>query len=82
VDADEATIKKPRDHDESMQKLLELFPDLHHIPFQHYHTTGSVDLVEIGNVVTKINMIRDHRAYQVKSKNRAFFYLEDTLRNM
>ena len=76
--------KKPPDHDASMMELIKTFPDLHRIPFKHYHTTGMVDLVEIGNVVTKAHMIRDHRAFRPanSSSKRGFFDMAQTLRNM
>ena len=73
---------KPDDHDKKMNDLSLLFPDLHHFPYDHYHTTGSFDFIEIGNIVTKVNMVLDHRAFREGSKYRAFFYLKNTLRNM
>ena len=69
-------------HDKSMDALSKSFPYLHCIPYPHYHTTGSYDLIEIGNIVTKVNMVLDHRAFPDRSTHRAFFYLEKTLRNM
>ena len=74
--------KKPYGHDASMQELSNLFPTLHQIPYEHYHTTGAHAIVEVGNVVTKVNMIRDHRAFNRNLTNRGFFYIKEHVGNM
>ena len=73
---------KPLGHDASMQKLSKLFPKLHQIPYEHYHTTGAHAIVEVGNVVTKLIMIRDYRAFNKSSKFRGFFYVDLHVSNM
>jgi hypothetical protein len=70
---------KALNHDSRMRQLSKLFPDLHKIPHEHYHTDGVVQVVEIGNLVTKINMVLDVRH---EGPHRAFFYLKKVLRNM
>lgn len=74
--------RKTKDHDRKMMELLVRFPGLHRIPYEHYHTNSVSDLVEISNVVTKVNMIRDHRAFPGQTKCRAFFYIERSAKNM
>lgn len=74
---EEKVNKKPYDHDAKMEKVHERFPNLHRIPFVHYHAAQDYDLQEVTNVITKVLMVED-----IRCNVPAYFHIKEPLKNM